>query len=313
MADRPLAVVFPGQGAQTPGMGQDLARRFPSSRRAFEEVDEALGYSLSSLIADGPAERLTLTEYAQPAILAVSVAAWRALGELVELRPVVAAGHSLGEYTALVAAGVLELADAVRAVRARGRSMQEAVPVGEGAMAAVIGLEAARIDAVLASLCDGPVGVAGYNSPEQTTISGTAPAVAAASPALLAAGARRVRPLEVSAPFHSVLMAPVEADLRSVLEPLPLAPFAFPVVANADARANRDPGRVVSLLLEQLTAPVRWVQSVRAMRALGATRFVELGPGRTLTALVKKTDRSLETCAVPDADGVEAAAALLGD
>jgi [acyl-carrier-protein] S-malonyltransferase len=304
-----LALVFPGQGAQALGMGQDLAQRFPLAKQTLDQADEALGFSLSALMRDGPADELTLTENTQPAILTVSVAAYRVLAERVALDVKAAAGHSLGEYAALVAAGVLGFADALRAVRARGRLMQEAVPVAEGAMAAVMGLDAAHIDSILAGVhTDGaPVSVSGYNSPEQTTISGNAGAVAAASVALKESGARKVRPLDVSAPFHSSLMAPVERRLRTILEPLPLGPFAFPVVANVDAQRNTDPGRVVGLLIEQLTAPVRWVQSVHVMRDLGVTRFVELGPGRTLSALIKKSDRSLETLAVQDGDSLEAA------
>jgi [acyl-carrier-protein] S-malonyltransferase len=304
-----LAFVFPGQGSQAVGMGKDLADRSAAARETFAEVDDALGASLSRLSWEGPADELELTANAQPAILATSVAAWRALTEMRDVEPIMAAGHSLGEYSALVCAGGLRLADAARAVRERGRLMQEAVPVGRGAMAAVIGLEAERIDAVIREMttAQDPIGVAGFNSPEQTTISGTARAVEKVGAALREAGAKRVLPLKVSAPFHSPLMKPVEAPLRVVLESTSMTAMRFPVVANVDATPNSDAARLVDLLIAQLTAPVRWVESVRAMSAAGSTRFVELGAGRTLSGMIRKIDRALETVGVGDAASLDAA------
>jgi [acyl-carrier-protein] S-malonyltransferase len=294
-------------------MGRELADRYAVARRTFEEADDALGESLSRLLWQGPGDALALTANAQPAILATSVAAWRALQQEAGAEPVVAAGHSLGEYSALVCAGAIQVADAVRAVRERGRLMQEAVPVGEGAMAAVIGLDAERIDATIreAATDREPIGVAGFNSPEQTTISGAAGAVERARARLGEAGARRVVPLDVSAPFHSPLMAPVAAPLRAVLEKIPIGRLRFPVVANVDATPNRDPDRLIDLLIAQLTAPVHWVESVRAMRATGATRFVELGAGRTLSGMIRKTERTLETLAVGDPASLDAAVRVL--
>lgn len=304
-----LAFVFPGQGSQAVGMGKELADRSAVARQTFEEADDALGSSLSRLLWDGPADQLAYTANAQPAILVASVAAWRALREVRDVEPLMAAGHSLGEYSALVCAGALQLADAVRAVRERGRLMQETVPPGQGAMAAVIGLDADRVAEVIRKVTseDEPIGVAGFNSPEQTTISGTVWAIETAKIALEQAGARRVLMLNVSAPFHSPLMRPVELQLRAVLESMPIGAMRVPVVTNVDATPNSDPARLVDLLVAQLTAPVRWVESVKAMSAAGAKRFLELGAGRTLSGLIRKIDRSLETIAVGDAESLDAA------
>jgi [acyl-carrier-protein] S-malonyltransferase len=309
-----LAVVFPGQGSHAVGMGVDLGLRFPVARRVFDEADEALGVGLSALMRDGPTETLALTENAQPAILTVAVAAWRVLCQARPLQPLATAGHSLGEYAALVAAGVLDFADAVRAVRARGRLMQEAVPVGLGAMAAVVALAPDRIAEILAGIStpEAPVTVAGYNSPDQTTISGARSAVDRATQALTEAGARRVLPLRVSAPFHCPLMRPVEIPFRAVLAPMNLGVFAMPVVTNVEAKPNTDPSRVKHLLVEQLTAPVRWVESVREMQRLDVTCFVELGCGMTLTGLIKKIDATVETTNIEDGATFAAALTHLG-
>ena len=304
-----LAFVFPGQGTQAVGMGVSLGQRSSVASHTFEEVDTALGFELSALMRDGPVERLGLTENAQPAILAVGVAAWRVLQEVRPCVPVATAGHSLGEYAALVAAGVVELGDAVRAVHARGRLMQEAVPVGEGAMAAVISLAPEKIIEVLAGISTSasPVTVAGFNSPEQTTISGAKDAVARASKALVEAGARRVLPLKVSAPFHCPLMQPVAAPLCRVLEPLQLGPFAMPVVTNVEAAPNTEASRVKPLLIEQLTKPVRWVESVVRMKAMGVSLFVELGAGKSLAGMIKKIDPSVLTRSIEDGASLDAA------
>ncbi len=309
-----LALVFPGQGSQAPGMARELADRTTAARDTIAEADTALGTDLSRLMFEGPAEELQLTHNAQPAILTASVAAWRALSESCEMTPVVAAGHSLGEYSALVCAGVLRFADAVRAVRARGQLMQEAVPVGEGAMAAVIGLAADALDGVVRDIDtpQAPLGVAGYNSPDQITISGAVAAVDRAAVALEEAGARRVIRLEVSAPFHSSLMEPVKARLRQVLEPLDLGAARFPVVSNVEATPNDDAGRVIDLLIRQLTQPVRWVESIAAMQEAGATRFVELGAGRVLCGMIRKIDRGIATLNVEDGKSLDATVAELG-
>ncbi|MBI5543585.1 MAG: ACP S-malonyltransferase [Deltaproteobacteria bacterium] len=300
-----VAFVFPGQGSQYVGMGRSLYEGSPAARAIFDAADEALGERLSRLIFEGPEEELKLTRNTQPAILTVSMAMHAALvarGERADLL----AGHSLGEYTALVAAGALCFADAVRAVRARGSFMQEAVPQGVGAMAAVLRLEAQTIRALCAEAAQGQVCVpANYNSPEQTVIAGNAEAVDRAREKLTAAGARRVLPLPVSAPFHCSLMEPVKPRMRAVLEGLRIAALAVPVVSNVEAVPNADSGRVVELLVEQVTSPVRWVESVRAMVAAGVGRFVEVGPGKVLTGLIKQTDKSVEVTALDEAEALQ--------
>lgn len=299
------AFVFPGQGSQYVGMGRALYDRSPAARRVFEEADAALGEKLTDLLFQGPEEALKLTRNTQPSILTVSVAMHAALsakGERAELL----AGHSLGEYSALVAAGALRFTDAVRAVRARGEFMQEAVPAGVGAMAAVVRLDAEKVQTGCAAAAQGQVCVpANYNSPEQTVIAGHAEAIERARETLTAAGARRVLPLPVSAPFHCALMAPVQPRMREVLVPLQIGAFAAPVVTNVEAAPNQDSARVVELLVAQITSPVRWVESVRTMVAAGVTRFVEVGPGKVLTGLIKQTDKTVEAVALDEAEALE--------
>lgn len=301
------AFVFPGQGSQHEGMGSDLAAAWPEAKAAFEEMDAALGEPISPTCFRGTAEELALTENTQPAILAHAVAAWRCLAGR-GVTPDYLAGHSLGEYAALVAAGALSAGAAVRTVRVRGRYMQEAVPVGLGAMAAVIGLGREDV-AALCGACREPGEVlspANYNSPGQVVIAGHAAAVGRAIEAAPERGARRAIPLAVSAPFHCALMAPAAERLAPHLEQLTFSRFAAPVVANVDARENEDPERARRALLEQVTAPVLWEDSVIRLTELGVDTFVELGPGRVLSGLVKRTVRGVRILSAGRADEVEA-------
>ncbi len=302
-----LAFIFPGQGSQAAGMGKELAQAFPSARAVFDVVDEALHEKLSELCFNGPDEQLKLTANTQPAILVVSAAAAAVLTEM-GLTPDLVAGHSLGEYSALVAAGALSAADAARAVRARGTFMQEAVPPGQGAMSAVLGLEPGRVRAI----CESVEAVTGktcspanYNDPGQTVVAGEASAVAKAGAELKAAGAKRVLPLPVSAPFHCALMEPVKARLEVVLRDVAWKEPRVPVVTNVEAKANRNLERVVPLLVEQVTSPVRWLECVQELVRLGATRFVEVGPGRVLSGLVRRIDKSVEVFNVEDIASLE--------
>jgi [acyl-carrier-protein] S-malonyltransferase len=309
-----IAYVFPGQGSQTVGMGKALATQFPEAREIFERADAALGEKLSELIFEGPEESLRLTANTQPAILTVSAAAHAVLAKRVKTTPALVAGHSLGEYSALVAVGALSLEDAVRAVRARGRFMQEAVPAGVGAMAAILGLDPEKVK----QACDETAGTevvapANYNSPEQTVIAGHAGAVERAAARCKELGAKRAVPLPVSAPFHCSLMQPVRPRLADVLASATVRAPAAPVVTNVEATPNADPARIVPLLLEQVTAPVRWIECTRAMVAAGVVRFVELGPGKVLGGLVKRIEKSVETFNVEDPASLEKTLAGLGE
>jgi [acyl-carrier-protein] S-malonyltransferase len=309
-----LAFVFPGQGSQHAGMGKDLAAAFPAARRVFDEVDAALGEKLSTLCFEGPEEQLKLTANTQPAILTVSAAAAAVLAEK-GVRPDLVAGHSLGEYSAYVAAGALPAADAARAVRARGTFMQEAVPAGQGAMSAVLGLEPERVRAICESVqaaMGKVVSPANYNDPGQTVIAGDAAAVERAGVELKAAGAKRVLPLPVSAPFHCALMEPVKGRLEPVLGAIAWKAPAVPVVTNVEAKANRDLARVVPLLVEQVTAPVRWIECVQELARLGVGRMVEVGPGKVLSGLAKRIAPEVETFQVSDAASLEKTLAALG-
>jgi [acyl-carrier-protein] S-malonyltransferase len=304
-----IAVVFPGQGAQKVGMGRALAEAFPICRQAFDEADAALGEALSRLCFDGPEEQLLLTENAQPAILAVSVAAFR-LAESQGVRAAWAAGHSLGEYSAHVAAGTLSFADALRTVRRRGQYMQQAVPVGEGAMSAVLGLD---LDAVAAACAEAAAEIGGrvaapanINAPGQIVIAGHADAVRRAGELAKARGAKRVVPLAVSAPFHCALMKAAEDRLAPDLRALAAGDPKIPVVANVDAEPKRTARDAIEALIAQVSAPVRWDDVVRRLIAEGVTRFVELGPGSVLAGLVRKIDRTVEVVSVEDPDGVAA-------
>jgi [acyl-carrier-protein] S-malonyltransferase len=310
-----LAFVFPGQGAQKVGMGQALADAFPICREAFAEADAALGEPLSRLCFEGPEERLQLTENTQPSILAVSVAACR-LAESRGVRPAFAAGHSLGEYAAHVAAGTLSFADALRTVRRRGQFMQEAVPVGEGAMAAILGLDGAAVaaacDEASAAMPGRVVGPANLNAPGQVVIAGHADAVARAGEAAKTAGAKRVIPLAVSAPFHCALMRPAEDRLAPLLRGLEVQEPRIPVVANVDAQVKRSAADAIEALIRQVSSPVRWEDVVGRLIGEGVRTFVELGPGTVLAGLIKKIDRSVTVISVAGPDDLGALEALHG-
>ncbi len=307
-----LAFIFPGQGSQAVGMGKDLSGAFPEARRVLDEVDAALGEPLSRLCFEGPEDRLKLTANTQPAILAVSAAAAAVLATR-GVTPALVAGHSLGEYSALVSAGACSAADAARAVRARGTFMQEAVPPGEGAMSAVLGLDPSKVREICATVAaEGEVvSPANYNEPGQTVISGTAGAVEKAGVRLKEAGAKRVLPLPVSAPFHCALMHPVRGRLEPVLRAIAWRAPIAPVVTNVEARPNAEVTRMVPLLVEQVTAPVRWIECVEELVRQGVTRVVEVGPGKVLSGLVKRIDRSVEVWNVEDRASLDKTLAAL--
>src|SRR5919205_1092078 len=285
------AFVFPGQGSQSPGMGRDLAEKFPAAREIFEEADEALGFALSELCFNGPAEQLQLTENTQPAILAPSVAALRAAEGEGLPRPDFVAGHSLGEYSALVAAGALSLRDAVTVVRKRGRYMQEAVPVGAGAMAAVLGADVETVGAVCREAArEGEVcSAANINSPGQVVIAGSAAAVERALPLLKERGAKRAVPLKVSAPFHCALMLPAQERLAADLDEVEFKDLSVPLVTNVDAAVIRTGAEARASLVRQVSSPVRWRESVELLAREGVDTFIEVGPGKVLCGLVRQT------------------------
>jgi [acyl-carrier-protein] S-malonyltransferase len=303
-----IALVLPGQGSQAIGMGRDLADRFEVARRTFEEADEVLGFSISKLCWEGPETELVRTRYAQPAILVHSVAVWRLVHErFPEVR--IAAGHSLGEFSAYVAAGAIQFADAVRLVRRRGQLMYEAGRKRAGSMAAVLGLQDEALERVCAEVTADGQGVAvpaNYNSPGQVVISGDVDAVKRAGEAARSAGARRVLPLSVSGAFHSPLMREAEDGLAEALDAITFESPRFPIVSNVTASPVRHADEARRLLVEQLTAPVRWTTSVQAMAALGASRFYEIGPGHVLSNLVRRIHSGAETHALGTADQVEA-------
>jgi [acyl-carrier-protein] S-malonyltransferase len=305
-----IAFIFPGQGAQAVGMGKALAEAFPICQQTFEEADAALGDPISRVCFEGPAEQLTLTENTQPAILTVSVAAWRLLDSR-GFAPSLVAGHSLGEYSAHVAAGTLSFADAVRIVRRRGRYMQEAVPVGAGAMAAILGLDAERVAQACAEAAQGEVvSPANMNAPGQVVIAGARDAVARAGERARQLGAKRVIPLPVSAPFHCALMKPAEERLAPELRALPVVDPRVPVVANVDAQPKRDGASAIEALVRQVSMPVRWEDSVRRLASEGVRAYVELGPGSVLSGLVRKIHREATVLNVESPEGLAAVEAL---
>ena len=302
-----IAFVFPGQGAQKVGMGRTLAEAFPICRDTFAEADYALAEPLSTLCFDGPEDRLMLTENTQPAILAMSTAVAR-LAVSRGLTPAFAAGHSLGEYSAHVAAGTVSFADALRTVRRRGRYMQEAVPIGDGAMAAILGLDAESVARACAEAAqDEVVTPANLNAPGQIVIAGHTAAVARAGERAKALGAKRVIPLAVSAPFHCPLMKPAEARLAPELRALPAQNPRVPVVAHVDAEPKRTAADAIDALIRQVSSPVRWEDVVKRLLAEGVTKFVELGPGTVLAGLIRKIDRRAAVASVEDEAGLEAA------
>lgn len=290
-----IAFLFPGQGSQAVGMGKELADNYAVARRTFEEADEALGYGLSALCFEGPEEKLKLTEITQPAILTVSVAAWRVLQEK-GLKPDYVAGHSLGEYSAHVAAGTFSFADAVRTVRNRGRYMQEAVPVGVGAMAAIVGMAVEKVSELAADAAQGEVcQAANINSPEQIVISGHAGAVGRAITLATERGAKKAVGLPVSAPFHCSLMQPAQDRLATDLGGLSFRNPACSVVCNVDAAVVASAEAARDALVRQVTGAVRWEPSVRLLIDKGASLFIEVGPGKVLWGLMRQIDRS-KTC-----------------
>lgn len=306
-----LGFVFPGQGAQEVGMAVDVAAAEPAGAARFEEASEALGFDLAGVVRDGPADRLNQTEITQPALLLASLAlydAWLARGGA---PPMVVAGHSLGEYSALTAAGALDFAAAVRLVHERGKLMQQAVPSGEGAMAAILGLDDAAVEACC-DATDGVVGPANYNSPGQVVIAGAADAVQRAADACKEQGARRTVLLDVSVPSHCVLMAPAGDALAALLDEVALRDTATPVVQNFTAEAATDAATIRANLLRQLVSPVRWSASVQTMAASGASVFVECGPGNVLSGLARRIDRSLDFHPVGTLERLDGALAAVG-
>ena len=308
-----VAFIFPGQGAQAPGMGRELAERYAAAREVFEEADEALGFALSRLCFEGPAEELQLTENTQPAILATSVAALRAAEGEGLPRPDFVAGHSLGEYSALVAAGALSLRDAVSVVRQRGRYMQEAVPVGAGAMAAVLGADIETVEAVCKEAArEGEIcSPANLNSPGQIVIAGSAAAVERALPILKERGAKRAIPLKVSAPFHCALMLPAQERLAADLDGVEFKDLSVPLVTNVDAAVIRTGAEARASLVRQVSSPVRWRESIELLSREGVGLFIEVGPGKVLSGLVRQTAPQARAANVEDAASLEAALNLL--
>ncbi|WP_340085221.1 ACP S-malonyltransferase [Siminovitchia sp. FSL H7-0308] len=307
-----IAFVFPGQGSQTVGMGKEMATQNKQANRIFDLADETLGFSLSKVIFEGPQETLTLTTNAQPALLTTSVALLKELEEA-GIRPDYTAGHSLGEYSALVASGALDFKDAVYTVRKRGEYMEEAVPSGEGTMAAVLGLDRS----ILHDICQhvtgagDPVQLANLNCPGQIVISGTVAGVQKAGDRAKEAGAKRVLPLQVSGPFHSMLMKPAAEKFQAVLDEINVKDAEIPVVVNVTAAPETDSAMIRKKLIEQLYSPVLWEDTVEKLIKLGVGTFVEVGPGKVLSGLIRKVDRNVKTVSVQDTESLQAAVAAL--
>jgi len=298
-----IAFLFPGQGSQYPGMGKQLVENFPLARQIYEEANDALGFDIAALCFEGSEDELRLTANTQPAILTTSIAALRIMEQETGLTPGCAAGHSLGEFSALVAVGALSFSDAVKTVRQRGTFMQDAVPVGVGAMAAVMGVEREPLERICQqAACGEIVAPANFNSPGQIVIAGHATAVERAIILAKEQGAKRAMLLPVSAPFHSALMQPAAERLEEVLSSLEVSAFRCPVVGNVEACGYSDPSRVKELLIRQVCAAVRWDESVLAMDGSGVTRYVEIGPGKVLCGLVKRIVKGSDTSQVDSVD-----------
>ncbi|MER2534726.1 MAG: ACP S-malonyltransferase [Rhizobiaceae bacterium] len=311
-----IAFTFPGQGSQTVGMGRELAEAFPEARRVFEEVDDALGEKLSSVIWEGPEETLTLTANAQPALMAVSLAAMRALetrGVSLKDKAAYVAGHSLGEYSALAAAGMFSVADTARLLRIRGNAMQKAVPAGEGAMAAILGLDQPSVEAACAQAAsDGPCQIANDNGGGQLVISGSKAGVEAAAKLATDKGAKRAIMLPVSAPFHSTLMTPAAEAMRAALAGVRKSAPVVPVIANVVVRPLSDPDEIAARLVEQVTGRVRWRETVEWFSANGVKTLYEVGAGKVLSGLARRIDREVSSTAINTPADVDAALAALG-
>ncbi|WP_416140311.1 ACP S-malonyltransferase [Halomonas sp. HK25] len=306
-----LALVFPGQGSQQVGMLRELAERYSVVRTSFEEASDALGYDLWQVVQEGPADALNATACTQPALLTASVAIWRVWQELEGPRPGAMAGHSLGEYSAMVCAGVMTFAEGVKLVRLRGEAMQAAVPVGEGAMAAILGLDDAVVEQACADAAQGEVvSAVNYNAPGQVVIAGGSAAVERAIAACQVAGAKRAMPLPVSVPSHCALMEPAAERLAEAMDAIELRAPRYTVFQNVDAQAHADAETLRTRLIEQLYRPVRWTSCVEAMVEGGAEVFIECGPGKVLTGLGKRIARGSKGLAVNDPDSLEAALEL---
>ena len=300
------AYIFPGQGSQAVGMGKDLFDNFAVAREVFEAADDALGFSLSQMCFSGDEADLQLTANTQPAILTASIAAYHAAIAEGLAEPDFVAGHSLGEYSALVAAGVLDFADAVQTVRKRGMYMQEAVPVGAGAMAAILGLDAAIVEEGCSEAAQGQVcSPANINSPSQVVIAGNAEAIDRACEILKEKGAKRAIKLNVSAPFHCALMMPAQLRLAADLAELEYGDFAFPIVHNVDAEVSFDSSKVREKVTQQVSSPVKWLQSVEALTGNGVGKFIEIGPGKVLTGLVRQIDREVTYANIENSESLK--------
>ena len=286
-----ISFVFPGQGSQSIGMGMEFYNQFPVARQVFEEASDTLSIDMAKLCFEGDLEELSLTANAQPALLTTSIAAYNVLTREIDITPDYVAGHSLGEYSALVVSGALAFKDAVFTVRKRGEFMQSAVPVGLGSMAAIIGLSKEEIEEICDKVTNEKyvVSPANYNSPQQIVISGNKEAVETAGGMLMEAGAKRVVPLTVSAPFHCVLMNPAAEKLKTVLEEIEIRDVAVPVVTNVTATSNSDSSKITQLLVKQVVSPVRWSESIEYLKNQNVNTFIEIGPGNVLSGLIKRT------------------------
>ena len=299
-----IAVVFPGQGSQNVGMGRDFYDRYPRARGVFEEADRALKRPLSKLCFEGPQEELQLTENTQPGLLTVSIAIWSLLNEV--LQPDFVAGHSLGEYTALTAAGALRFSDAVRLVRRRGEFMQQAVPVGQGAMLAVLGAEPEKVETLCREAAQGQIlSPANFNCPGQIVIAGHSEAVRRAAEMAPALGIKRTIPLAVSAPFHCALMKPAQENMMPVIQEQTFYPLKFPLVTNVDASVAQLPERVRDALIRQIPNPVLWWQSIDLLIREGVNTFIEVGAGKVLTGMIRKVSRDVQTFNVENVEDYE--------